>query len=194
MRGGTVEVQLNAGRRILNRNLNRLEYKPIAAPRYGRLSQLTQYQGPKSHGPGSVTYTHENDPDSTTDTFVFEVRDPTTGLQERGRIVIRILDAPPVSGSSLPPTNIKTTTASASTKALITFGDISLGAAEEEFLRAHPLAKLVNEAPNPDEAVRTYRLLPPDSTDSDRLKFVFRDGKLTQINYEFDPPRPDKKE
>lgn len=98
MRGGTVEVPLTAGRGILNRNLNRLEYKPIAAPRYGKLSQLTQYQGPKGQAFGSVIYTHGNDPNSVTDSFVYEVTDPTSGLRWRGRMIIRILDAPPVSG------------------------------------------------------------------------------------------------
>ena len=189
VRGGKVEITLNDH----SRNLNPLIFRIIGQPRYGKLSQLMQHQGNGSQGSGFVTYTHGNDPDSTTDTFAFEVTDSSTGRRGRGRMIIRILDAPSVSASSLPPTNKKTTTASTITKALITFGDISLGAAEEEFLQANPLAKLVNEAPNPDEVVRTYSLLPPDSTDSDLMKFVFRDGKLTQIDHEFDAPRLDKK-
>jgi hypothetical protein len=94
VRGGKAEIPLNDH----SRNLNPLIFRIIGQPRYGKLSQLMQHQGNGSQGSGFVTYTHGNDPDSTTDTFAFEVTDPSTGRRGRGRMTIRILDAPSVSG------------------------------------------------------------------------------------------------
>jgi hypothetical protein len=87
MSGGSVQIPL----RGFERNLNRLEYGIIGQPRYGRLSNLAQYNGPDRQGPGWVTYTHANDDNSTSDTFDFEVRSPPSNLRGRGRITIRIL-------------------------------------------------------------------------------------------------------
>jgi hypothetical protein len=88
MRGGSVRIPL----RGFERNLNRLEYRPLAQPRHGRLSNLEQYGGPDRQGPGYITYTHGDDDDSTSDTFTFEVKAPLTKLTGRGRVTIRILD------------------------------------------------------------------------------------------------------
>jgi hypothetical protein len=82
VRGGKVEITLAGG-------------QIITQPRHGELSDvLQQSTGPGPQRPWQVTYTHGNDPDSTTDTFAFEVTDPSTGRRGRGRVVIRIVDSP----------------------------------------------------------------------------------------------------
>jgi hypothetical protein len=95
MRGGTVEASLNAR----HRNLNPLVFRIIEQPRFGELSNLLQQSiGPSPQRPWQVTYTHGNDPNSATDSFVYEVTDPSTGRRGRGRMTILILDAPSVRG------------------------------------------------------------------------------------------------
>jgi hypothetical protein len=93
--GVSAEVERGSSVRVMlvgfNRNGNRLEYKALNAPRYGKLSQLTQHQDAEPQGPGFVTYTHGNDPDSLQDTFTYECRDPITGQRGRGRVTITIV-------------------------------------------------------------------------------------------------------
>ena len=90
MRGGSVRIPL----RGFERNLNRLDYRPLTQPRHGRLSNLEQYSGQDRQGPGSITYTHGDDDDSTVDTFTFEVKALLSKLTGRGVVTIRILDQP----------------------------------------------------------------------------------------------------
>ena len=90
MRGGSVQIPL----RGYERNLNSLTYTIAARPRYGTLSPVTQYEGRESQGPGYVVYTHNDDDQSMTDTFMFEARASGTGLRGRGRVNIVVLDAP----------------------------------------------------------------------------------------------------
>ena len=92
MRGGSVRIPLRGS----ERNLNRLEYDQLTQPRHGRLSNLEQYNGPNSQGPGSITYTHGDDDDSTVDTFTFKVKAPLSKLTGRGVVTIRILDQPAI--------------------------------------------------------------------------------------------------
>lgn len=90
MRGGSVRIPLRGH----ERNLNSLRYTTIGSPRHGSLSAVEQYAGPESQGPGHVVYTHDDDEDSTADSFFFEVRAPATNLRGRGRVDIRIVDEP----------------------------------------------------------------------------------------------------
>lgn len=90
MRGGSVRIPLRGH----ERNLNSLRYATIGSPRHGSLSAVEQYEGPESQGPGHVVYTHGDDEDSTADSFAFEVRASATNLRGRGRVDIRIVDAP----------------------------------------------------------------------------------------------------
>ena len=89
-RGGSVRIPL----RGYERGLNSLTYSIAGNPRYGSLSDLTQYRGPDRQGPGYVVYTHNDDDQSTNDTFMFEARASATGLRGRGKVEIVILDTP----------------------------------------------------------------------------------------------------
>ena len=90
MRGGSVRSPL----RGYERNLNSLTYTIAARPRYGTLSPVTQYEGRESQGPGYVVYTHDDDDQSTTDSFMFQATASGTGLRGRGKVDIVILDTP----------------------------------------------------------------------------------------------------
>lgn len=162
MRGGSVRIPL----RGFERNLNRLEYKPIGSPRYGRLSQLEQYNGPERQGPGFVTYTHGNDEDSNEDTFAFEVRASATGLRGRGRVTIRILDSP----AQL-----------LITPSTLDFGTTAIGDT--------PVRRTVELANVGGGVIQGFLEIPEPFALSDDGMFVLRRGEKTKIPVIFAPQR-----
>ena len=162
MRGGSVRIPL----RGFERNLNRLEYKPIGSPRYGRLSQLEQYNGPERQGPSFVTYTHGNDEDSNEDTFAFEVRAPATGLRGRGRVTIRILDSP----AQL-----------LITPSILDFGATAIGDT--------PVRRTVELANVGGGVIQGFLEIPEPFALSDDGMFVLRRGEKTKIPVIFAPQR-----
>jgi hypothetical protein len=163
MRGGSVQIPL----RGFERSLNRLEYGVIARPRHGRLSDLTQYDGPDRQGPGQVTYTHANDDASTSDTFAFEVRSLLGNLRARGRVTIRILDAAPILQISPP---------------VLDFGSFAIG---------DPPARGIVELGNVGGAVLQGQLEPPAPfLLGENGSFVLRRGESTRFPILFAPERP----
>jgi hypothetical protein len=163
MRGGSVQIPL----RGYERNLNRIEYRIIGQPRYGRLSGLTQHNGPDRQGPGQVTYTHGNDDNSTTDTFAFEVIAKPGNLRGRGRVTIRIMDAAPILEVS---------------PAVLDFGSLAV---------ADPPSRATVELRNAGGGVLQGFLEPPAPfLLEDNGSFVLRRGESTRIPILFAPERP----
>ncbi len=163
MRGGSVRIALKAR----ERNLNRLKYRTVGAPRHGRLSSVQQYNGPESQGPGYVIYTHGNDDDSTSDTFAFEATSTLTNLTGRGRVTVRIVDLP-AQLQITPPT--------------LDFGDIAVG---------DPPARMVVELANVGGGLLQGFLEPPAPflLEGDG-SFVLRRGEKVRVPLLFAPERP----
>lgn len=161
-RGGSVRIALQGH----ERNLNRLEYRPLGAPRYGRLSRVEQYNGPERQGPGYVTYTHGNDEESTTDTFAFEVRAPLTKMTGRGRVVIRIIDAP--------------------ARLEITPSTLDFGAAATG---DPPVFRTVELANTGGGVIQGFLEVPEPFALADEGMFVLRRGEKTRIPVTFAPDR-----
>jgi hypothetical protein len=163
MRGGSVQIPL----RGFERNLNRLEYGIIGQPSHGRLSNLTQYNGPDRQGPGQVTYTHGDDEESMTDTFAFEVRSLPGNLRGRGRVIVRILDAAPILQIS---------------PLVLDFGSFAIG---------DPPVRGIVELRNTGGGVLQGYLEPPAPfLLEDNGSFVLRRGESTRIPILFAPERP----
>lgn len=162
MRGESVRIPLIG----FERNLNPLEYKPIGAPSYGRLSQLQQYNGPQRQGPGHVTYTHGNDPDSQADTFEFEVKAPLTNMRGRGRVTIRIVDSPAVLRI---------------TPSVLEFGAMAIGDT--------PVHRTVELANVGGGVLQGYLEVPEPFALVDEGMFVLRRGEKTKIPIIFSPQR-----
>lgn len=76
---------------------------------------------------------------------------------------------------------------------LIHFGEISIGAAEEEFVRAYPNAEQDRDQSTAYGMIHIYYLIPPDSLDADRVRFIFRDRKLIQIDHEYAKDRLERR-
>ena len=161
-RGESVRIPL----RGFERNLNPLTYRPLGRPQHGKLSGLEPYNGPERQGPAYITYTHGNDEDSVADTFAFEVKAGTTKLTGRGRVIIKIRDAPPLLSI---------------TPELLDFGPVALG---------DPPVRRVVELANAGGGVITGFLRPtePFALEDDG-GFVLRRGKKTRIPLLFAPER-----
>lgn len=162
MRGGSVRIPL----RGYERNLNRLEYKPIGLPRHGRLSRVDQPSASEGQAPGYVTYTHGNDENSVSDTFDFEVKATTTGLRGRGRITIRILDSP----AQL-----------LITPALLDFGTTAIG--------DPPVVRTVELANTGGGVIQGFLEVPEPFALADEGMFVLRRGEKAKIPVIFAPQR-----
>ena len=162
MRGGSVRIPL----RGFERNLNRLEYRPIGSPRYGRLSRVDQPDASEGQAPGYITYTHGNDENSLSDTFDFEVKATTTGLRGRGRITIRILDAP----AQL-----------LVTPALLDFGTAAIGDA--------PVRRTLELANVGGGVIQGILEVPEPFALADEGMFVLRRGEKAKIPVIFAPQR-----
>ena len=160
-RGESVRIQLRGH----ERNLNRLTYGILSSPRYGRLSRVDQPDASEGQGPGYVTYTHGNDEDSLTDTFAFEVV-ATTGLRGRGRITIRILDAP----AQL-----------LITPALLDFGRTAVGDT--------PVRRTVELANVGGGVIQGFLEIPEPFALADEGMFVLRRGEKAKIPVIFAPQR-----
>jgi len=152
--------------RGFERNLNRLEYKPIGSPGYGRLSRVDQPDASEGQAPGYVTYTHGNDEDSVSDTFDFEVKATTTGLRGRGRITIRILDVP-----SCPVFNPST----------LDFGAVAIG--------DPPVVRTVELANNGGGVIQGFLEVPEPFALANEGMFVLRRGEKAKIPVIFAPQR-----
>jgi len=162
MRGGSVRIPL----RGYERNLNRLEYKPIGSPRHGRLSRVDQPGASEGQESGYVTYTHGNDENSVSDTFDFEVKATTTGLRGRGRITIRILDSP----AQL-----------LITPALLDFGTTAIGDT--------PVRRTVELANVGGGVIQGFLEIPEPFALADEGMFVLRRGERAKIPVIFTPQR-----
>ncbi len=162
MRGDSVRIPL----RGFERNLNRLEYKPIGSPRYGRLSRVDQSDASEGQAPGYVTYTHGNDENSVSDTFDFEVKATTTGLRGRGRITVRILDSP----AQL-----------LITPAFLDFGTTATGDA--------PVRRTVELANVGGGVIQGFLEIPEPFALADEGMFVLRRGEKAKIPVIFAPQR-----
>ena len=161
-RGESVRIPL----RGFERNLNPLTYRPLGRPQHGKLSGLEPYNGPERQGPAYITYTHGNDEDSVADTFAFEVKAGTTKLTGRGRVIIKIRDAPPLLSI---------------TPELLDFGPVALG---------DPPVRRVVELANAGGGVITGFLRPTEPFAlEDDVGFVLRRGKKTRIPLLFAPER-----
>lgn len=161
-RGESVKIPL----RGYERNLNPLVYDTLTKPSHGELSELTQHNGPGPQGPGFVTYKHRNDPNSKLDTFDFEVRAPTTGLRGRGRVTIRILDAP----AQL-----------LVTPAYLDFGTTAIGDT--------PVRRTVELANTGGGVIRGSLEIPEPFALADEGMFVLRRGEKAKIPVIFAPQR-----
>ena len=73
--------------------------------------------------------------------------------------------------------------------AIVWFGDLTLGATEEKFRQHYPQARRDENWQSDTETLHTYSLLPPDSTDADRVRFIFRAGRLIQMDHDFGKKR-----
>lgn len=162
MRGGSVRIPLIGH----ERNLNRLEYRTIGTPRYGRLSRVEQPGPSERQGTGYVTYTHGNDEESTTDTFAFEVRAPLTKMTGRGRVIIRILDAP--ARLEITPSTLD-------------FGTMATGDT--------PVRRTVELANTGGGVIRGFLEVPEPFVLDDDGMFVLRRGEKTRIPVTFAPDR-----
>ena len=78
-------------------------------------------------------------------------------------------------------------------EALVRFGDLTLGTTEDEFRRHYPQAQRDEDWPTDIGTLRTYLLLPPDSIDADSVRFIFRDGRLIQMDHSFSKQRLDER-
>lgn len=78
-------------------------------------------------------------------------------------------------------------------KALVWFGELTFGATEDEFRRHYPQAQRDEDWQSDTETLHTYSLLPPDSTDADRVRFIFRAGRLIQMDHDFGKKRLDER-
>jgi len=72
---------------------------------------------------------------------------------------------------------------------LINFGELSIGVAEEEFVRAYPNAERDRDQSTESGIMRVYYLVPPDSLDADRVSFIFVEEKLIQIDHNYGKER-----
>jgi hypothetical protein len=86
-RGGTVTIPLTGS----DRALRDLQFNIGRSPRWGRLGGISL----ESRGRASVRYTHGDDEDSLSDSFVYTVKAGSGGTG-RATITINIVDAPPV--------------------------------------------------------------------------------------------------
>ena len=78
-------------------------------------------------------------------------------------------------------------------EALVRFGDLTLGTTEDEFRRHYPQAQRAEDWPTDIGTLRTYLLLPPDSIDADSVRFIFRNGRLIQMDHSFSKQRLDER-
>jgi hypothetical protein len=160
-RGGSVRIPL----RGYERNLNRLQYKPIGSPRHGKLSRVDQPGASEGQAPGYVIYTHGNDENSVSDTFDFEVI-ATTGLRGRGRITIRVLDAP--AQLLVTPTSLD-------------FGTTAIGDT--------PVRRTVELANAGGGVIQGFLEIPEPFALADEGMFVLRRGEKAKIPVVFAPQR-----
>jgi len=86
-RGGTVTIPLTGS----DRALRDLQFNIGRSPRWGRLSGISL----ESRGRAAVRYTHGDDEDSLSDSFVYTVK-AASGGTGRATITIKVIDAPPV--------------------------------------------------------------------------------------------------
>jgi|GEM_PF-2936333 len=78
-------------------------------------------------------------------------------------------------------------------EAIVGFGDLTFGATEDEFRRLYPQAQRDEDWQSDTETLHTYSLLPPDSIDADRVRFIFRNGRLIQMDHDFGKKRLDER-
>jgi endonuclease YncB( thermonuclease family) len=72
---------------------------------------------------------------------------------------------------------------------IATFGDLTLGSTEDQFRRHYPQAQRGEDWQSETETLHTYVLLPPDSMDADNVRFIFRSGRLIQMDHTFSKKR-----
>lgn len=68
---------------------------------------------------------------------------------------------------------------------LIRFGELSIGVAEEKFVRAYPSAVRDRDQASKHGMMHIYYLMPSDTLDADRVRFIFRDQILIQIDHDY---------
>jgi endonuclease YncB( thermonuclease family) len=78
-------------------------------------------------------------------------------------------------------------------KPIVWFGDLTLGATEDDFRRNYPQAQRDEDWQSDIGTLPTYLLLPPDSMDADRVRFIFRNGRLLQMDHSFSKQRLDER-
>lgn len=81
----------------------------------------------------------------------------------------------------------------ASSTPLITFGSVTIGTTEEEFLREYPQSERGEDGHDETRRLHLYFLTPPDSIDADKTTFIFAKNRLIQINHNYGKPRVEER-
>jgi endonuclease YncB( thermonuclease family) len=82
---------------------------------------------------------------------------------------------------------------SAPSTPLISFGSVTIGTTEEQFLREYPQAERGEDGHDEIQRLHLYFLTPPDSIDADKTTFIFAKNRLIQINHNYDKPRVEER-
>ena len=90
-------------------------------------------------------------------------------------------------GASVP--TIALPDSSASSTPLTSFGSVTIGTTEKEFLRAYPRAERGEDGHDETRRLHLYFLTPPDSLDADKVTFIFAQDRLFQINHDYGKDR-----